>query len=206
MQRKPLVTIFCLTYNHAPFIRKAFEGFLMQKTTFSFEIIVHDDASTDGTQEIIREYVQKYPTLFVPILQKENQYSQRINAFDKYVRPKVRGKYIAFCEGDDYWISSDKLQKQIDYMEAHPDCAMTGHNSYFLDDRERDHPKLYKKVVPYYENSVVTMERFLSDIFGKNNMTMTPTASRVIRFTCCFPEKSWQTRFSFGDMFFCFML
>lgn len=125
MNISPLVSICCITYNHVNYIRDAIEGFLIQKTSFPFEIIIHDDASTDGTVEIIEEYANKYPDLFVKILQKENQWSKGGGSiFARFVFPIARGKYIALCEGDDYWTDSLKLQKQVDIMEENPDCSL----------------------------------------------------------------------------------
>ena len=122
-----LVSICCLTYNHAAYIRECLDGFLMQRTDFPVEIIVHDDASTDGTQDILREYQARYPDRFHLILQTENQYSKGVNVAIQYIFPRVRGKYIAFCEGDDYWTAPDKLQRQVDFLEAHPDHSMCCH-------------------------------------------------------------------------------
>ena len=122
-----LVSICCITYNHAPFIRQCLNGFVMQKTKFPFEILIHDDASTDGTQEIIREYEQKYPDIIKPIYQAENQYSKGIKINLTYNLPRAKGKYIAFCEGDDYWTAPDKLQKQVDFLESHLDYVMCSH-------------------------------------------------------------------------------
>ena len=125
-----LVSISCATYNHAPFIRQCFEGFLMQKTNFSFEILIHDDASTDGTADIIREYEKNYPEIFFPIYQKENQYSKKnikgINTTFNF--PRAKGKYIALCEGDDYWTDPCKLQKQVDFLEANPNFNLCCHD------------------------------------------------------------------------------
>lgn len=118
---KPLVSICCITYNHEKYIRQCLDGFLMQKTNFKYEIVIHDDASTDRTVEIIQEYVERYPALFVPIYQTENQYSRKIKPLVKYVFPKASGKYIAICEGDDFWVDPLKLQKQIDFLEKN-DC------------------------------------------------------------------------------------
>ncbi len=120
MDKKPLVSICCLTYNHEKYIHDAIEGFLMQKANFEFEILIHDDASTDGTTEIIKEYEKKYPGLIKPIYQTENQWSKGIKPFFKDLFPKAKGKYIALCEGDDYWVDPYKLQKQVDFMEANP--------------------------------------------------------------------------------------
>ncbi len=121
---KPLVSICCITYNHEKYIRDAIEGFLIQKTDFPIEIIIHDDASTDNTANIIREYEKKYPEKFLCIYQKENQWSKGIRPSPTYVWPKARGKYIALCEGDDYWTDPYKLQKQVDILEAHPEYSM----------------------------------------------------------------------------------
>lgn len=128
-----VVSIQCLTYNHALYIRQCLDGFVMQKTNFRFEAIVHDDASTDGTQDIIREYEKKYPDIIKPIYQKENQYSKGIPGYiTNLVSSKCKGKYIAICEGDDYWTDPYKLQKQVDYLETHPECGLvhTRHEKY----------------------------------------------------------------------------
>ena len=122
-----LVSICCITYNHEPYIRDAIEGFLMQKTDFPFEVLIHDDASTDGTADIIREYETKYPDIIKPIYQTENQYSKGIKISATYNYPRAKGKYIALCEGDDYWIDPYKLQKQVDFLEAHEECVLTCH-------------------------------------------------------------------------------
>ncbi len=116
--KEPLVSICCITYNHEDFIRDAIEGFLMQKTSFPIEIIIHDDASTDNTANIIEEYANKYPDLFVTILQSENQWSKGGGSiYARFVYPRARGKYIALCEGDDYWTDPLKLQKQVDFWK-----------------------------------------------------------------------------------------
>lgn len=125
----PLVSICCLAYNHEPYIRQCIEGFLMQKTTFSFEVLIHDDASTDKTAEIIREYELMYPGIIKPIYQIENQHSKGIKVSATYNFPRAIGKYIAMCEGDDYWIDPLKLQKQINFLEANSNYSMCFHNS-----------------------------------------------------------------------------
>ena len=120
----PLVSIICSTYNHGLYISQCLDGFLMQKTNFPFEILIHDDASTDNTPDIIREYEHNHPQVIRPIYQKENKYSKKEDIFAKYQCSRVRGKYIAICEGDDYWIDPLKLQKQIDFLENNPDYGM----------------------------------------------------------------------------------
>lgn len=113
-----LVSVVCDVYNHEPYLRQCFDGFVMQKTNFMFEVLVHDDASTDKSAEIIIEYTNKYPDIFKPIIQKENQYSKGVGIWKTYQFPRVKGKYVAFCEGDDYWIDPLKLQKQVTAIES----------------------------------------------------------------------------------------
>ena len=126
----PLVSICCITYNHAQFIRKCLDGFLMQQTNFPIEILIHDDCSTDGTTDIIREYEAKYPELIFPLYEEENQYSRGgAGKMDLYNYRRARGKYIAYCEGDDYWTDPLKLQKQVDFMEANPEYSVCWHRS-----------------------------------------------------------------------------
>ena len=119
-----LVSVVTLTYNHRNFIRQCIEGILMQQTRFKFELLIHDDASTDGTAQIIREYEITYPDIVKPIYQTENQYSKGVRIGSQYLYPKAQGKYIAECEGDDYWVDPLKLQKQVDYLESNPECGL----------------------------------------------------------------------------------
>ena len=137
METLPLVSICCITYNHAPFIRKCLDGFLMQETKFPIEILIHDDASSDGTDGIIREYAEKYPDLIYPIFEFVNQYSRgNQNVIDFYNYRRAKGKYIAYCEGDDYWTDPDKLQKQVDFMELHPDYSVCFHRCKYFDENK----------------------------------------------------------------------
>lgn len=129
----PLVSITCITYNHVNFIRDAIEGFLMQETTFPVEILIHDDASTDGTADLVREYEAKYPQLIRPIYQTENQFSQG-NNLGQFLRPLQRGKYIALCEGDDYWTDVKKLQIQASILDENPDYVICYGNSQPFDE------------------------------------------------------------------------
>jgi len=136
----------------------------MQKTRFKYEVIIHDDCSTDGTTDIIREYAQKHPELIVPIFQSVNQYqngNKRILA--TFVYPKARGKYIALCEGDDYWTDPLKLQKQVDFLESHPDYGMC-----------------YTKTYKLYNNKIVGIwgDEDCS-FYGLLNFRIIPTLSRV---------------------------
>ena len=124
MTNDAMVTIRCTTYNHEAYIRQCLEGFVMQKTNFRFEAIVHDDASTDGTAAIIREYAEKYPDIIKPIYETENQYSKHDGSLMRIMNAHTHGKYVAMCEGDDYWTDPLKLQKQVDFLEHNPHVVM----------------------------------------------------------------------------------
>lgn len=124
-----MVSINCITYNHEAYITDTIEGFLKQETDFEVEILIHDDASTDRTADIIREYEAKYPEKFNVIYQTENKYSTGV-FISRLNEERAKGKYIALCDGDDYWTDPHKLQKQVDYMEAHPDCTLCFHDAY----------------------------------------------------------------------------
>lgn len=134
----PLVTICCTTFNHKAFIKECLDGFIMQKTTFPIEIIVHDDASKDGTTEIVKNYEKLHPHLFNNIYQKENQWSQGVKPSPTFVWPKARGKYIALCEGDDFWTDPLKLQKQVDFLENNKEYSLcfTNKKNYFQATKE----------------------------------------------------------------------
>ena len=125
-----LVSVLCTAYNHEQYIRSALESFVSQQTDFAFEVLVNDDASTDGTAAIIREYEEEYPEIIRPFYQAENQFSKGIGyIYENVFYPKARGKYFAFCEGDDYWTDESKLQRQGDFLESHPDYSACVHNT-----------------------------------------------------------------------------
>lgn len=122
--KDPLVSIICTTYNHEKYIKQALDGFVNQKTNFLFEIIVHDDASTDTTPCILKEYENKYPNLFQNIYREENWYSKGKNIWAFLFNKVAKGKYIALCEGDDYWIDPLKLQKQVDLLNSNDSASL----------------------------------------------------------------------------------
>ena len=126
---KPLVSIRCLVYNHEPYLRQCLDGFVMQQTDFPFEAIVHDDASTDNSAAIIREYAEKYPDIIKPIYETENQFSKKDGSLSRIMNEAIHpdAKYVAYCEGDDYWTEPNKLQIQVNFMNAHPECSLTYH-------------------------------------------------------------------------------
>ncbi len=124
-ERVPLLSIWCTVYNHEPYLRQCLDGFVMQKTNFPFVAIVHEDASTDGSAAIIREYAEKYPDIIKPIYETENQY-YKPGAFRRILKAALHpdSKYVAICEGDDYWTDPNKLQMQVDALESDPEVGL----------------------------------------------------------------------------------
>ncbi len=132
---KMMVSITCVAFNHEDYINTTLNSFLEQETNFPFEILINDDVSTDRTVEIIKEYEKQFPNIVKAVYQTENQYSQGINTM-AILFPFVTGKYVAFCDGDDYWIDKQKLQIQVEEMEKHPEVDLSFHPSYRLEDGE----------------------------------------------------------------------
>ncbi|NFI94752.1 glycosyltransferase [Clostridium botulinum] len=167
-----LVSINCITYNHEEYIEDAIKSFLMQKTNFKFEILIHDDASIDRTQDIIRKYQRRYPDIIKPIFQIENQYSKGIKRIMHiYNDKRANGKYVALCEGDDYWTDPYKLQKQVDYMESNPLCSMCFHACEIVNINKKS---TGKKIKPYSQNCISSIEDNI--IIGG---ALSPTASII---------------------------
>ena len=128
MSNNALVGIFCVTYNHEKYIKDCLEGFVKQKTNFKFEAVVYDDCSTDDTRDIIKEYAKKFPDIIKPILSEVNiAQSKGFYYLNERVHSRLNSKYIAYCEGDDYWTDEFKLQKQVDFLEANPDYTVCFH-------------------------------------------------------------------------------
>jgi glycosyltransferase involved in cell wall biosynthesis len=164
-----MTSICCITYNHENYIADAIESFLMQKTNFNYEILIYDDASTDKTADIIREYETKYPGLIKPIYQTENQYSKGVKTIN-FSLQRAEGKYVAICEGDDYWTDPYKLQKQVDYMEKHPECSMCVHAAYRVSPEKT---KMKSHVRPNRGNKVFTVEEVIEGgggLFATNSI------------------------------------
>jgi len=169
------VSVLCATYNHEEYLRQTLDSFVNQKTDFPFEVLVNDDASTDSTGDIIREYAARYPEIIRPFYQTENLYSRRINLYDVVFFPVCRGEYIAVCEGDDYWNDPEKLQLQVDWLDAHPEYSACVHNSIgrftdqpdkvlFAQDGDRDIP--FEQVVQgmshaYHTSSILARREFI---------------------------------------------
>lgn len=159
MENDIMVSVYCLAYNHEKYIRSALDGFVMQKTDFKYEVLVHDDASTDGTAQIIREYAKKYPEIIKPIYQTENQYSKGINVTKSFVIPRILGRYVAICEGDDYWTDDMKLQRQYDAMEKHSEVDICAHSSIKV--RAKDE-KVISYICPESRECVIDLGKVIS--------------------------------------------
>ncbi len=188
MQNVPIVAIKCLVFNHEPYLRDCLNGFVMQQTDFPFVAIVHDDASTDKSADIIREYAAKYPDIIRPIYETENQYSK--GTLSKVMNEAVDAtgaKYIALCEGDDYWTDPKKLQKQVDFMEAHPEYVMCFHKVDVISPREEER---------HMYDHLQEREYTAYEVYDRWTI---PTCSVVYRAAC----KVTQTPkgFAFGDIY-----
>lgn len=175
LEEKVLVSVCCVAFNHEKYIRTCLDGFVNQKTNFKYEVLVHDDASTDNTASIIKEYADKYPEIIKPILQKENQYSKGIWIYEEHLFPKCTGKYIAYCEGDDYWCDENKLQKQVDVLEKNPDYLACVHQTKMVNLRKNKESnfarikenglveisKVFEAGMPWHLSSLMAKKEFL---------------------------------------------
>ena len=169
------VTVYCLAYNHEKYIGTCLNSLVNQKVDFLYKVIVHDDASTDGTRKIIEEYAEKYPDIVVPIYQNENQYSKHLGLVKTFIAPLVNSKYVAVCEGDDYWASYDKLQKQYDAMEANPECGLCIHRTKEVAESGEATGIEYPKQI--YETGILSAE----DLFDSIEPRMFHTSSYFFR-------------------------
>ena len=169
----PLVAIHTLVYNHEPFLRDYFEGIIMQKTTFPFIAVVHDDFSTDNSASIIREYAEKYPDIIKPIFEDHNcYYTDWDNAYKKIFKAYNGAKYLAFCEGDDYWTDPEKLQRQVDFLENNPDYSAIAENGIVkYTYSKKEHPFNKERSHDVNIQEVIISRRF-------------PTAGVVCRLDC----------------------
>ncbi len=185
------VSIICDAYNHEKFIAECLDGFVLQKTNFNFEVLVHDDASTDNTANIIREYEAKYPEFIKPIYQSENQYSKHRPGYiwRNFQFPRAKGKYVAFCEGDDYWTDPYKLQKQVDFLEGNPDYTMCFHNAKALN---KD------GIITSFDSGVVESRDYSGEEFLRK--WFVPTASVVVRRNVLNFKYKDPSRILYGDV------
>ncbi len=189
----PVVSIWCITYNQADFIRDAIESFLMQETTFPVEIFVHDDASNDGTAEIVKEYAGRYPQLFWTVFQEQNQYSKGNKSVLWEYLANQRGEFIALCEGDDYWTSPHKLQKQITLLENNAECSLVFHDAYLTGAKVLRPCEESQRML----RSLNQEKFFLRDILRP---WFIPTASIVYRRDCIPEVPPWVPQCQSGDI------
>lgn len=159
MGNEVMVSIFCTAYNQEEYIADAIESFLMQKTNFKYEIIVHDDASTDKTADIIRKYKKSYPKIVQAIFQSENQYSKNVNIFEDFMLPIANGKYIAICEGDDYWTDALKIQKQVDILEKNIGCDICAHTARVVNAKSK---REIRKIMPSKTDTHFSLEEVIN--------------------------------------------
>ena len=175
---KSLVSIVCITYNQKKYIQQTLDSFLMQKTSFPFEIVIHDDASTDGTAEIIQEYAKNNPGIFKVQLEEKNQYSQGNYKFIRDLYKTATGRYIAFCEGDDYWTDDTKLQQQFDFMESHPDYALCFHPVEVMFEGGEEGDSIYPERKTGFDVTGLLKENFIqtnSVMYRRQDYTGMPT-------------------------------
>lgn len=172
--KEPLVSIICCTYNHEKYIADTIEGFIQQKTTFSFEVLVNDDASTDKTAYILKKYENIYSVILKIFYHEKNEYSQGIDIFGNLVK-KAKGKYIAICEGDDYWVDENKLQKQVDFLEQNPDYGLC-----------------YTRIKSFYQDTQTFLPGFIGgqvstfeDYLINGNQKRTTTLTYVMKRSLC---------------------
>lgn len=166
--KKIKVSILCLTYNHGKYIKQTLDSFLMQKTDFNFEILINDDASSDGTVEILREYQKKHPGIIKPLFQKENQYSKGLRNFmPRFLFPISTGEYFALCEGDDYWTDPLKLQKQVDFLDTHNEYSLCFHPvKVVYENNERETSVFPERTTEF------SVKKLLEDNFIQTNSVM----------------------------------
>ncbi|EKO3569132.1 glycosyltransferase [Vibrio metschnikovii] len=189
---KPLVSICCTAYNHENYIEDSIKGFLIQETDFPFEILIHDDASTDNTANIIREYEKQYPNIIKPIYQIENQYSQGRRIMPIVVK-QGSGEFIALCEGDDYWISPLKLQQQYDYLIDNPNVDICFTAAFSEDAESKQRKRLCN-----YSDRIKTFS--LSEVVRGGGGFM-PTASLMIRSVIFDNLPDWYNNAPVGDYY-----
>lgn len=156
------VSVVCITYNHEKYIEKCIQSLLEQETGFEYEIIIHDDASSDGTAKIVKEYAERHPDKIVPILQNENITSKGIGIMSKYIFPIAKGKYIATCEGDDYWCCKSKLQKQYEALKNNPDCGLSVHATQCVNEQGENIQRIFPEVE--FQKGVINNQKIIDEL------------------------------------------
>lgn len=177
----PIVSICCVTYNHEDYLQECLDGFLMQKTNFEFEVLVHEDASTDKTAEILKSYEKKFPGKLRCVYQTENQFKKQ-NVLTEILFKMAQGKYIALCEGDDYWSDPNKLQKQVDFLESNPEYMASYHRAMLINETGSIIKKeKYDNYSDYSENELLTGygELITNAVMFRSILEIIPEFSKV---------------------------
>ena len=178
------VSVICNAYNHEKYIRDALEGFVTQKTNFKYEVLINDDSSKDNTATIIKEYELKYPDIIKPIYQSENLYSKGISITKTIQLPRVKGKYIAVCEGDDYWTDIHKLQRQYDILENNKAIDMCAHIAEEIDGKTGAHVQW---IAPRKNDGILSLKQVIkgggaylatASLFYRKEVDINPVAFR----------------------------
>lgn len=179
------VSVIVLTYNHEKYIRQALDSILMQETTFAYEILVGDDASTDGTADILKEYQRKYPNIFRLFLREKNIGATR-NSYE--LLTSAKGQFLATCEGDDYWTDKNKLQLQVDFLETHKNYIGCAHRFLVVDDDGRRRDRQQLRWVKFKER--FALEDFQGlylpsqpSTFVRRNLFLSPTTDYSVIYT-----------------------
>ena len=167
---EPLLSVLCITYNQVGYIEHAITSILSQRTSFPFEVLVHDDASTDGTTELLRKLESDHPQLYV-VYEDENQFSRGKSSIKPLLKI-AKGKYYALIEGDDYWTDDGKLEMQVSFLESHPSYSLCVHAGAKVDQSENIIPG--GDIRPFAQDCTVPLETVLSK-------WLFPTASMVFR-------------------------
>lgn len=204
-QKKCMCTVLIVTYNHEEYIRLAVESVLEQNTQYSYKIHIFDDASTDSTVDIIRDYANRYPDIVIPFIAEHNRGAQE-NIWRAY--QSVDTPYVAVLEGDDYWCDSEKLQLQIEALEANPDCSFCAHNTMYQNDndvyRQREDGNIFVYNRNVRETGKYTAEDFIP-LYGAG--WINHVNSRVIRMSCVkMDELDYKEDFLYDNAQFFYLL
>lgn len=192
------ISIVTLVYNHAKYLRKCLDSLLMQKTQYSYEIIIHDDNSNDGSDDIIKEYSNKFPHIIKAIFQESNQYSKNVNISKTFIYPLINGRFVAFCEGDDCWIDENKLQMQADKMMSDNNISMCVHD---VEKINSDGTPLEIYIKPNSLNcGEIEGDSLIRAYLQKKEAYPFQTSSYMIRKEILFKEYRFVNYFDVGDL------
>ena len=192
------VSVVCITYNQGKYIEKMLESLVNQRTSFCYEILIHDDASKDGTQDIIKKYAIEYPEKIKPILQTENQYSKGISPQRAFNYPRVKGKYVAFCEGDDYWCDENKLQLQYDAMEKNISCSICVHEVQCVHENGEDACRIFPPIK--IDEGVISSEKYIDLELNKTGWLFQTSSFFVRNSVITRFNSEYENKYPVGDL------